>query len=365
MATRDKTKEKIIYQCDSDPMPAVGIGAIKTDNGSGLRNVDVKAASLGILAQSIDCRSYNSAERPHVERFFGSLESIVFNLVHGYTGRKAGHLKGYDPIKSGVFDTEELYGIITRYLVDEYPFERHFGSTMRGMRPIQAARDANEQYGCVAIIPPLDRRIHLGWKSEATVTDEGVKAFGIPYSSPELQKLSDAKNRKVTVYSDPDCVDEVTVLIEGRDDPILGVLSWTALKGMSVPEALEFGTRVRAEDPSETHDFEGRLARARRRRRDDVRSKGLEENIPKSFMTIKEAKAKAAMMVYGQDPHQRPLPNTTPPGMVASEAATIGVHDIGGGFDDVARSADQEGANRAKVDDSFDLGKPDVEGKLK
>ncbi|MEP3895217.1 MAG: hypothetical protein ABJN52_14625 [Litorimonas sp.] len=47
MATRDKHREKIIYGCEGDPVPACGLGMIKNDNGTGLRNVAVKSALLG------------------------------------------------------------------------------------------------------------------------------------------------------------------------------------------------------------------------------------------------------------------------------------------------------------------------------
>lgn len=365
MVTRDKTKEKVVYGCESDPMPAVGIGAIKTDNGSGLRNSKVKGATLGLLSQSMDCRTYSPGERPHIEKLFDSFESTVANLIHGYTGRKAGHLKGYDPIKNGVFDTDELFGIITRYFVDEYPFRPHGGMTMRGMRPIKAYEQANEEYGCIQLIPEMDRRIQLGWRSEATVTDEGVKAFGLPYWSPELQELSDSPNRKVTVYSDPDCTNEVTVLVEGRNEPILGVLAWTALSDLTIPEALEYQAMACAEEPGETEDFEARLARARRRRFDDVKRKGLEKKLARSFMTIAEAEAKAETIVFARSPHQGPHPGSTPPGMIGSEFTTDGVHNIGDGFDDALDA--QTGAidEPRPMQPVREYGRPNSEGKLK
>ncbi|RNF35323.1 hypothetical protein A7A09_006925 [Paracoccus methylarcula] len=110
MVTRDKTREKVMYGCECDPMPPVGIGSLKGDNGYGIRNAAVKAATLGIGGQSHDARTYHGVDKPFLERMFGSLESILINLIHGYTGRKAGALPGYDPIKNGVLSCEELYG---------------------------------------------------------------------------------------------------------------------------------------------------------------------------------------------------------------------------------------------------------------
>ena len=78
-----------------------------------------------------------------------------------YTGRKANALPGYDPIKNGVLDQDEIYGLITRYLVDEYPFQRHYGTGMMGARPIKVAHRINETSGTINAIPDHNRRIAL------------------------------------------------------------------------------------------------------------------------------------------------------------------------------------------------------------
>lgn len=362
MVTRDKTKEKVIYECSSDPAPAVGIHSIKTDNGVGLRHPKVKGSALGILAQSVDCRAYRSGDRPYIERFFGSNESRVINLIHGYTGRKAGHLKGYDPIKNAVFDTDELYGIITRYFVDEYPYQRHGGVTMRGMRPIEAYQYASEKYGCVREIPEMNRRIHLGWRSKATVTDEGVMAFGIPYNSAELQVLADSKNRKVTVFTDPDCVNEVTVLQEGNDTPILGQLSWTMLSDLTLAEAQEFMAFACSEN-EET--YENNLMQARTRRYEEVKRKGLEAKLPRSYMTIAEAEAKAKTITHVRNAKQKPLPGTLPPGSVAKATPTNGVYQVGAGFQEPADPMGPAPTEDSEKPVTRHFGRPKSDGTLK
>ena len=365
MVTRDKTKEKVLYDCASDPAPAVGLRSVKTDNGSGLRNAAVKGATLGIFSQSVDCRSYHSGDRPYVERFFGTDESQVINLLHGYTGRKAGHLKGYDPIKNGVFDTDELFGILTRYFIDEYPLQRHGGPTMRGMRPIEAFNEANENYGCVPKIPEMDRRIHLGWRSKAIVSDEGVRVFGLPYWSPELQVLADGKKRKVTVYSDPDCVNEVTVLAEGQDGPILGKLAWTMMSDLTIAEALEYQAFACATDSEQTADYETRLMLARKRRYDDVERKGLEAKLPRSFMTIAEADAKARTIIHVRNSSQTPLPGTVPPGSIASASPATGVFNVGPGFEGPIDAQATKSQDNTEERQTRSFGRPKSGGKLK
>src|SRR5690606_14224646 len=108
MSTRDKTREKRIYGCEGDPMPAMSLGMVRNDNGTGLRNTVVKTALLGVAAGNTDVRTHASADKPFVERMFGTTESMLFKLVHGYTGRKPGELPGYDASQSGVLDVDLL-----------------------------------------------------------------------------------------------------------------------------------------------------------------------------------------------------------------------------------------------------------------
>ncbi len=364
MATRDKTREKVIYGCESDPMPAVGIGGLKGDNGYGIRNAAVKAATLGILGQSVDARSYHGVDKPYLERMFGSLESILINLIHGYTGRKAGALPGYDPIKNGVLDCEELYGLITRYLIDEYPNERHYGTTMMGQRPINMMKFTELNYGAVIAPSPHDRRIHLGWESQATITDEGIKVFRLPYNSPELQAVRGHVQGKVSVFSDPDSVNHVTILIKGYPDPILADLSWTAMSDLTISEFLAIAEAARAEDPEETENFEARLARVRRERFDRLHFIAVEHKLARSYMTIDEAEKKAEIVTAGQhSPSRTPTPRTAQPGSVASETATTGVRKVGPGFQPpidgkIVRPGDKAGETPQA------LPTPDTKGKL-
>ena len=101
MATRDKTREKRIYGCDGDPMPALGLGLVRNDNGTGLRNKQVKEILMATAAANVDVRAYASADKPYVERRFGTAESVLWKLVHGYAGRKPGENPGYDAKKMG------------------------------------------------------------------------------------------------------------------------------------------------------------------------------------------------------------------------------------------------------------------------
>jgi hypothetical protein len=325
MATRDKTREARRYGCECDPMPATGLGSLKGDNGTGLRNSEVKSSALGIKTQTVDARAYHGVDKPYIERMFGTIESILLNLLHGYTGRRAGQLPGYDPIKCGVLDVEELYGIITRYLVDEYPYERHYGVTMMGARPANMAQAVNDEYGMILPPPDHDRRIQLGWASEVKITDEGVKVFNLPYSSKALQQLRDEVTGKVTVYVDPDNIADATVLIVGHPDPILVELKWTAMRDLTLPEFLEVALQARKETPEETRLIESQLARIRGARENHMKNLAIENKLPRSFMTLAEANAKARVIRSGlhESRPEKPMAGTTPAGGIMDAARDV------------------------------------------
>jgi putative transposase len=223
MATRDKTREQRRYGCMNEPARGCGILYLRNDNGVGLRNAKVIKPLMGLDTINAITRTYSPGDRVPDERVFGTLESRFFKLMPGYTGRRPGELPGYDAIRNGVVDVETLYGMLTRYLVDEYPFERHYGVGMGGRRPWDVYLEINGTRGQVELPDPNTRRIHLGWEVEATPSDEGVRVFGgIWFNSDELQIIRDQQffEGKVQVFVDPDNLNIATVLMPGYRDPI-------------------------------------------------------------------------------------------------------------------------------------------------
>lgn len=340
-------------------MPAIGIGTLKGDNGSGIRNSVVKSAAIGSAIQTIDARTYRGGDKPHIERMFGTMESGLINLLHGYTGRRANALPGYDAIKNGVLDTEEHHGLITRYLVDEYPLERHSGTGMYGRPPIVVAKELAGKHGMV--FPPVahDRRIHLGWQKTCRITKMGVKFLGLPFNSEALQKLGEHHRSKVTVCVDPDDISHATILAEGHAEPVLADLSWTAVKDLTLQEFLTHAKMARAEGPELAADFERTLARVRRERFDHMHQGTADRKLPRSYLTAAEATEMADQILAGVPSAQdEPLPGTVTPGSLDQENLPEGSWDIGPGFDQsIEGTRDQDGIQ-------LDYGQPNLKGKL-
>ncbi|MGI3213421.1 hypothetical protein ACROSR_20300 [Roseovarius tibetensis] len=124
-----------------------GMCYLRNDNGTGLRNSDVIGALMGLGMINGNTRTYSPEDRAPDERFLGTPESRFFKLMPGYTGRRVGELPGDDAIRNGVVDVETLYGMLTRCLIDEYPFERNHGVGMGGRRPWDVYQEINRTRG--------------------------------------------------------------------------------------------------------------------------------------------------------------------------------------------------------------------------
>jgi putative transposase len=334
MATRDKAKEKAKYGCEGDPAPPMGLGMVKTDNGVGLRAKPVIQSLLGTTAAYTAVRTYASPDKPYVERLIGTTESALVKLIHGYTGRKAGELPGYDSKANGVLDVDELYGILTRFFIDEYPSMRHMGVGMGGRRPAEVIKELNKTRGLFKLMDEDQRRIHLGWKLEVTPNDEGVRVFsGIWFNSPEFQIAIDNKAvTKVSVFVDPENVNEATAIIPRVAGEFRLQLQVTAFADMTIPEVLELTEAHRREHPDVTEIHEDRIASTRRKRFDQLRRIGVENKLPRSYSTFDECRTKARH-VFGGARIVRSSENfrTVQPGEISSSNNGPGVFSIGDG----------------------------------
>lgn len=335
MATRDKTREQRRYGCINEPARGCGILYLRNDNGTGLRNSTVIGSLMGMGTINAITRTFHPEDRSPDERPFGTFESGFFKLMPGYTGRRPGELPGYDANRDGVVDVETLYGMLTRYLVDEFPFERHYGVGMGGRRPWDVYQEINRTRGQVELPDPNTRRIHLGWEVEATPSDEGVRVFGgIWFNSDELQIIRDQQffEGKVKVFVDPDNLNIATVLMPGYPDPIEVHLQMTVFADMTIGEVLQLMAEYRREDPDTTDIYHDRLMQAKIRRFAEISSIGVEHDLPRSYSSIEECKKMAPAVFAGSRViRSETLPGTTAPGAITSLAPGGAVFTLGDG----------------------------------
>jgi len=324
MATRDKTKEKVRYGCKQDPVPSVRLGLALADNGTATRNAGVYAGQLGMGMTVMTARAYQPMDKQMVERILGTLQWDVLNFRPGYTGSRPGELTGYDPKSSAKLSHDELYGTITRYFIDEYPFRPHRGTGMFGATPRQKRQDAQRHYG--AIDPPSqrDRCLHLGAKVQATTTSEGVRAFNIPFNSTELQRFAGGAPKAVTVHLDPDDLRKVYVTAEGVAKVMEAHLSMTVFKDQSLEEAIEIMEFATKSNPSLRELHAGHLSDAVARRATE--SKFFPDSRdPSSYQTLAQLEHRASKLLQVETRPASYAGATVAPGQLMSRGTPSGV----------------------------------------
>lgn len=370
MATRDKTKEMTRYGCTGSVVEAVGLGLVKNDNGPGLRNAEVKAAILGCGGVSEDARTYSPTDKPFIERHFGTLEAILLKILHGYTGRRPGELRGYDANKSGVLDIEAVYELLTCFYIDELPSMRHHGFGMWGRRPAEVYKEINKTRGMIAPIDPDVRRIHLCWEEKVKPNDEGVRVFsGFWFNSDALQAaLEDPKaygrssERKVSVFVDPDNLNEATVVLPKTAKPIKVELQTTAFADLSINEALNLVMEYRKENPTVTEIHEDRLAKVRRTRANFLDTIGVEKGLARSYQTQAEIKRKASEVFRGSRlVGSKAIPGTVPAGQITAERPDGMVFDFSGDDAIIEATAMEPEADETVADSQIEQPGPSAE----
>ena len=268
MATRDKTREKLRYDCKKDPAPPVRLMKFEADNGTATRNGPIYAAQLGSGMTVIPARAYHSGDKPHIETLFGTTQWDVLNFLPGYTGSRPGELKDYDPKGSVATTHNEIYGTLTRYFVDEYSHKSHRGVGMFGATPWEKMLEVTTTYRAIEAPSQRERCLHLGVTANASITPEGVKAFKIPFNSTALQQFAGGASRKVTIHLDPDDLKKAYVTAQGHNDVIEVNLTMTAFSDLTLDEAISLMEETARRNPKakELHDAHLKETRARRAR---------------------------------------------------------------------------------------------------
>lgn len=337
MATRDKSREKIIYGCEGETAPAMGLGMIKNDNGTGLRNATVKEATLGLGTASTDVRTSSPTDKAVIERLFGTTESMLMKVVHGYTGRKPGDLPGYDSVKNGVLTVEDLMKVITPFFIDKYPSTPHWGVGMAGRRPVEVMKELNETRGIFKCIDEDRRRVHLGFKEVVTPNDEGVRVFKtLWYSSLELNEALNewpkgGKKLKVSVFIDPDELKYATVIVPGKEKLFRVPLQTTFFADMTLVEVANLWEAYRSENLAVTEIHEDRLLRYYEKNREFLHRTAVEHGLARSYSTQEELRQKLKTVTAGAQmiPTAR-QPMTVAPENILVEGQHEGVFPIGG-----------------------------------
>ncbi|SFQ80075.1 integrase catalytic domain-containing protein [Donghicola eburneus] len=344
MATRDKTKEKVRYNCRNDPAPPVRLGMVSADNGSATRNSQVYAAQLGMGVVVKANRTYHANDKPHIERLFGTIQGKVLSILPGYTGSHPKHLPGYHPKGAAKVTHDQLYGMITRYLVDEYPYDEHHGTGMFGMTPKAKLEEAISRYGLLPPHPQRDRILYLGVKREVSTTSEGVRVFNIPFNSTQLQRYADGGSKRVTVHLDPDDLRQVLITAEGLDEVLEARLSMTVFKDLTLEEAVEVMEAATRDNPTRGALHKRELELSIEQRARDVHAFE-DARDPSNYRTIEQLQRRADRTLRVEERPSSYLGPTVAPGAIMDRNSAVGVVSVKATAGNPPQNAPTEGAS--------------------
>lgn len=330
MATRDKTREKVRYECKKDPAPPVRLMKFEADNGTATRNGRVYAAQLGSGMTVIPARAYHSGDKPHIETLFGTIQWDVLNFLPGYTGSRPGELNDYDPKASVATTHDEIYGTLTRYFVDEYSHKPHRGVGMFGATPWEKMVETITTYREIDAPKQRERCLHLGVKTNVKSTSEGVEAFNIPFSSTAFKNFSGGAPREVTIHLDPDDLRIAYVTAQGHADAIKVNLSMTAFSDLTLEEAITLMEETARRNPKaqELHDAHLKETRARRARESgyfpDTRD-------PSNYLSTDQLRRRASQLAQVSFRPQGVTRPTAQPGRLTDRTGSTPAFKVGEG----------------------------------
>ncbi|WP_052245282.1 Mu transposase C-terminal domain-containing protein [Halocynthiibacter namhaensis] len=327
MAMRDKSREKVRYDCKRDPAPPVHLTLTNADNGTATRNSAVYASQLGMGTIVKTGRTYNSPDNTYAERPFGTMQWKVLNLLDGYVGSKPGELNGYDGQKNARISPDALMGIITRFWVDEYPYTPHNGTGMHGATPWQKLEEVMDLSEGINAPSSEMLRVHLGESKEVSTTSEGVKIFNIPYNSTALQKFAGGESKKVTVLLNPDDLRKVSIVSEETTDVITAHLTMTTFADLSLAEAVDDMRKAIEDNPQKRQLHEHHMREARGRR---ARESGFfpDSTLPDAYERIDRIREKAAEIAHVEIVSLPRSGPTSAPGGIMDRSANAPMNEV-------------------------------------
>jgi len=155
------------------------------------------------------CRVRTPWLKPHVERFFGSLDNLT--LARGRVHKRVANVVNIDPDKDAAIMFSAFVRGLVMYVVDYHPFQinerklaRPYALMQEGMTRVPPARFPHD----------LERlRMVSALSKQLTVHQGGVDLHGMPFGSAELLPMRKAHGEKFKTWVkwDPDDMSQLWV----------------------------------------------------------------------------------------------------------------------------------------------------------
>lgn len=173
--------------------PHIYPASITTDRGKAYQSDVFRHACEHFQISLINASSKTPTDKPHIERFFGSMCSMFAQHVKGYTGRSVS-TRGRDPSKEALWTIDQVQSLLDWWLVSEYQQKphsdlHHASMPHRDLSPTQMF----QTLGSVAPQPIVqfsrEDYLQLLPTRLVTIQKNGITMNKLLYKSPELSPL--------------------------------------------------------------------------------------------------------------------------------------------------------------------------------
>lgn len=168
---------------------------IKTDNGKDYASKHFTQAMATLGIEQTFCNPYQGQEKPHVERFFGTMTRDLFELLDGYIGHSVADRKGIESRMSFAnrlgTDEDVLYNVklskdelqekMDLWIENAYEHEEHRTIKMSPWKKYTTCRAVTK---IISNIRQLD--MLLTESVIRTVSKKGIQIDGVEYYGAEL-----------------------------------------------------------------------------------------------------------------------------------------------------------------------------------
>ncbi len=179
------------------------------DNGLEFHGFAFKQIAMALGVDLMYCRVRTPWLKPHVERFFSTLNTIT--LVKGKVSKRVANVMNIDPYKDAAITFGDLVDGLLQFFVDVHPFQPNW---RKMARPYDLFKEGLER--CPPAVYPgsLDElKLASGMSKHLTFSQGGIENLGLPYGSYGFKDLAkrDGTGFKVLCKWDPDDMSELYV----------------------------------------------------------------------------------------------------------------------------------------------------------
>lgn len=179
------------------------------DNGMEFHAKAFKMMSWELATQLMFCKVRTPWLKPHIERFFASLDHLTLN--RGRVHKRVTNVINLDPRKDAAIKFSDLVKGLIMFVADVHPFEIN---ERKLARPFDLYVEGGEL--CPPVAYPGDMhslKLSSALSKTLTVSQGGVELHGLPYGGVELLPLREryGKAIKTLIKWDPDDMSEIYI----------------------------------------------------------------------------------------------------------------------------------------------------------